>query len=333
MPARQPAAGTDSLCARSSRRLSCSSSSSNEADNLVRYHPAALAMRPRCGESPLQFCSSRSFFVAATLAICQLCRRSRRHGHDLAYSDLLLQSGTGHIQGPDHAAPRFVQPEQVVGATRFYNAGYTGTRRDGQHRSRLHLEWSRNADARRNIPTYGALGEFDRHATWVGMIMGGRPAARTRRVSAGHGSGCSALLRRDCDQLAADNSSFPRFTTAFYFDYFSTLVYGPYGPLSSTASRRQAARERPTSSTRVGRRPVPMLAGIDKSAACSTRWPTPIHTHCSVGGRQTLTGGIGPEQVPTPASGYNNISVRHSSPNGGAYNIPSFFSSGGPNDY
>ena len=40
--------------------------------------------------------------------------------------------------------------------------------------------------------------------------------------------------------------------------------------------------------------------------------------------------GAGPNQVPTPGSGYNDLTVASVAYNGGAYDIPSVFSSGGP---
>jgi hypothetical protein len=47
----------------------------------------------------------------------------------------------------------------------------------------------------------------------------------------------------------------------------------------------------------------------------------------------TLPSGEGPNRVPSPATGYNNLSVAALAPNGGAFDVPSVFSNGGPNDY
>jgi hypothetical protein len=44
-------------------------------------------------------------------------------------------------------------------------------------------------------------------------------------------------------------------------------------------------------------------------------------------------GGVGPNQVPTPGAGYNVLTVASIAYDNGAYDIPSSFSSGGPNDY
>ena len=44
-------------------------------------------------------------------------------------------------------------------------------------------------------------------------------------------------------------------------------------------------------------------------------------------------GGQGPNRVPSPATAYNDITVAALSTNGGAFNVASVFSNGGPNDY
>src|SRR5262249_7771419 len=43
--------------------------------------------------------------------------------------------------------------------------------------------------------------------------------------------------------------------------------------------------------------------------------------------------GVGPNQVPTPAAGYNVLAVGSVAYDGGAYDLPSSFTSGGPNGY
>ena len=83
-------------------------------------------------------------------------------------------AGTGHLQGSFTGT---VEIPSYLGAERFYDAGYTGTRavmaniEAGRvwngHETLSHVQL---------IPTTGSvLGEFDRHATWVVFVMGGRP--------------------------------------------------------------------------------------------------------------------------------------------------------------
>ena len=80
-----------------------------------------------------------------------------------------------------------------------------------------------------NIPTYGAAGEFDRHATWVGMVMGGRPGgANPGEYQRGMAPDAQLTSGAIATSWPANNPSFPRFTTAFFLDYFGISLYGPY---------------------------------------------------------------------------------------------------------
>ena len=53
----------------------------------------------------------------------------------------------------------------------------------------------------------------------------------------------------------------------------------------------------------------------------------------TVAAGNTVPSGVGPNSVPAPASAYNNFTVAAVGPNGGAYDLPSYFTNGGPNDY
>src|SRR3954462_2889234 len=91
-------------------------------------------------------------------------------------ADLILESG---FPNPSRGPGPFTgaaYSNQVVGATRFYNAGYTGT---GAIMANIEAGYIWNGHETLThvgqIPKTGSvLGEFDRHATVVGMIMGGR---------------------------------------------------------------------------------------------------------------------------------------------------------------
>ena len=160
------------------------------------------ASRRRGAENRLCNSDRRNFLWAVLLATCQLA--VAQGGQDLAYSDVLLQTGSGHIQGPIVPLPGSFNLNNLMGANRFYNAGFTGTNAVMANIEAGHI-WSGHETLTHvaNIPTYGAAGEVDRHATWVGMVMGGRPGGRKlRRVSAGHGPGRPAHFRRDRHELA-----------------------------------------------------------------------------------------------------------------------------------
>ena len=100
---------------------------------------------------------------------------------DLATADLYLQAGSGTVQGPFTGA---YDLNMLLGADRFYNAGLTGTNAVmanieagyiwNGHETLTHVAY---------IPTSGgAAGEVDRHATWVGGVMGGRPGGAIRAI-------------------------------------------------------------------------------------------------------------------------------------------------------
>src|SRR5205823_11151063 len=117
-----------------------------------------------------------------------------------------------------------VDDNQLLGATRFYNAGYTGTRAVmanieagyvwNGHETLAHIGL---------IPTSGALGEFDRHATAVGMLMGGRPTAVGNEYQTG-----IAPDAQFYSGAIATGWSGTRFTTSFFFDWTSNSMWGPY---------------------------------------------------------------------------------------------------------
>ena len=64
----------------------------------------------------------------------------------------------------------------LLGADAFYSQGYTGTNAVIANIEAGHI-WSGHETLThvQQIPNHpSALNEFDRHATWVGMILGGR---------------------------------------------------------------------------------------------------------------------------------------------------------------
>src|SRR4029078_4312556 len=90
-------------------------------------------------------------------------------------ADLILESGLPNPSRGPGPFTRAVYSNQVIGATRFYSAGYTGTR---ALMANIEAGYVWNGHETLGdvglIPTTGTvLGEFDRHATVVGMIMAG----------------------------------------------------------------------------------------------------------------------------------------------------------------
>ena len=257
-------------------------------------------------------------------------------GDDLATADLYLQAGSGTVQGPFTSS---VNMNTLLGADRFYNAGFTGTRAVmanieagyiwNGHETLAHVNY---------IPTSGsAAGQVDRHATWVGGVMGGRPGGANPGE---YQRGMAPDAQLDSGAIATSwpsgSPSYPRYTTAFYFSANGISTYGPYraafisGVPTLTGSR---PADVVNSSWAAGTSSA-QLSGIDNLAgtldALINENPRTLLT---LAAGNTVPSGAGPSRVPSPASSYNAMTVAALGPDGGAYDLPSYFSNGGPNNY
>src|SRR6476620_1115892 len=113
--------------------------------------------------------------IAASFVFCGASSAIDNYPDAPGSDDLILESG---FPNPSRGPGPFtgaVYSNQVIGATRFYDAGYTGTR---ALMANIEAGYVWNGHETLNdiglIPTTGTvLGEFDRHATVVGMIMAG----------------------------------------------------------------------------------------------------------------------------------------------------------------
>ena len=275
-----------------------------------------------------------SFAVFAT-ANSPVAAQSAGSGEQIGYSDLFLQSGVGHLQGPFTGN---VNNNTFLGADRFYNAGYTGTNAVMANIEAGYI-WNGHETLSHVglIPTTGASGEFDRHATWVGMIMGGRlGGANPGEYQRGMAPNAQLASGAVATNWPIGDPSFPRFTTAFYLNTFDISMYGPYRAAFitgvPTASGLRTADV--INSSWVLSKSSPDLAGVDNldgtidALICEN--PRTLVTWAA---GNTLPTGAGPNQVPSGPSAYNNCTVAALAPNGTAYDIPSDFSNGGPNDY
>jgi hypothetical protein len=256
-------------------------------------------------------------------------------GQDIGFSDLYMQSGSGHLQGPYTGA---FDLNTLLGADRFYNAGYTGTsavmanieagRIWNGHETLSHVTY---------IPNNSASTEFDRHATWVGMIMGGRLGGPNpgeyQRGMAPNAQLASAAI---ATSWPTNDSNYPRYTTAFYLNLFGPSTFDPYqsafvtGVPTNTGLRRADV----INSSWVASNQFDALAGIDNlSGTLDAMIVQSPRTLLVWAAGNTVPTGLGPNKVPSAASAYNNLAVAALGPNGGAYNVPSFFTNGGPNNY
>jgi hypothetical protein len=222
----------------------------------------------------------------------------------------------------------------LVGAQRFYDAGYTGTNAVianieagyvwNGHETLAHVT---------TIPVGpGAAGEIDRHATWVAMVLGGR-AGGANPGDYQRGMAPDAQLASGAIATGWP-ASFTRYTGSFNFNVSGISTFGPYRAAFITGV--------PTSS---GSRTADVVNssynGSGDFAGSNTLSGTldalinqnPRTLLTTAVGNNTAPNGEGPNKVLFPATGYNNLSVASLASNGGSFNVPSFFSNGGPNDY
>lgn len=251
-----------------------------------------------------------------------------------AVTALYISPGTS-----GHQAAPFVGSfnlNSVLGADRFYNAGFTGTAAVMANIEAGHI-WTGHETLShvQLIPTQsGALGEFDRHATWVGMVMGGRPTSSDPTNTYQRGLAPDAQLFSGAIALGWSGT---RYTSGFFLSFSDLSTFGPYRAamvdgLPSLDDIHRTADVINSSwvldlgtSTRTGTDQVTGVldALVNENPRTLVTWAA----------GNTLPSGAGPNRVLSAASGYNNIAVAALTPNGGAFDLPSAFSNGGPNDY
>jgi hypothetical protein len=251
----------------------------------------------------------------------------------LAESGVYLESGQPRrtpLQGPFSTS---VYENTLVGADRFYNAGYTGTRS-----LMANIEAGYVWNGHETLSHVGlipispfALGEYDRHATWVGMVMGGRPGG----ANPGPYQMGMAPDAQFFSGAIATNWSGARWTGGFYYEPSLISTYGPYRAafvtgLAAAAGARTADVINSSYGVDDGSGPSSHDQLSEVLDALANENPRTLLTAAA---GNTLPSGEGPNRVISPASGYNNMSVAALAPNGGAYNTASVFSNGGPNDY
>ena len=210
----------------------------------------------------------------------------------------------------------------AVGAATFYANGYTGS-----NVAIANIEagqvWSGHESLSTTIqitPHGSSLNEVDRHATWVGMILAGRQAGNN---PGDYQQGMAPGAQLYSGAIAAQWSG-SRF--ALNFSYFFSTMFDQYRKAFSTGMDANGRRADVINSSYGGGDTTgtgtPALA-LDGFANANPRTLLVVSAGNS---------GPGPNQVFSPASGYNNIAVAALGPDS-AYNTPSSFSSGGPNNY
>jgi hypothetical protein len=253
-------------------------------------------------------------------------------GHGLAHANVFLLNPL-----PSPQPGQFVGTynlNALLGADRFYNAGFTGTNAVMANIEAGYI-WTGHESLTQVglIPTSGAAGQFDRHATWVGMVMGGRPAGAT---PGNYQRGMAPDAQLASGAIATSWPNTGAFTTSFFLDFFGLSTYGPYRAafISGVPAGAGLRAADVISSSWVAGSGSSELAGFDNLSgtldALINENPRTLLTWAA---GNTLAGGEGPNRVPAAASAYNNMAVAALGPNGGAFDLPSYFTNGGPNDY
>jgi hypothetical protein len=266
------------------------------------------------------------------VAVCVLLSASsaeRASADALGTSDFFIGAGGGHQQGPFSGA---IEVGSLLGADRFYTAGFTGTNTVlanieagyiwNGHETLEHVTY---------IPTSpGAAGEVDRHATWVGMVLGGRPGG----ANPGDYQRGMAPDARLVSGAIATGWSGTRYSGGFQPDFHSIQTIGPYRAafitgVPATGGARTADVINSSYNGQGDFAGSNTLSGtLD---ALINQNPRTLLTLAV--GNTVSPNGIGPNRVLFPATGYNNICVAALTSNGGLFNLPSNFTNGGPNDY
>jgi hypothetical protein len=211
----------------------------------------------------------------------------------------------------------------LVGADTFYNHGYTGPNAVIANIEAGHI-WNGHETLShvQQIPNHpAALNEFDRHATWVGMILGGRRGG----VNPGpyqEGLAPDAQLYSGAIGTQWKNQ---RYSTVFSDS--NDVIFDQYRRAFSTgvnvAGRHADVINRSWSSDEIANGSGRLAIGLDGMANSDSRT---LFVVCAG------NDGPGPDKVWSTAAAYNNISVAALGPNP-PYIRPALFSSGGPNDY
>jgi subtilisin family serine protease len=214
---------------------------------------------------------------------------------------------------------------QYLGANRFYSAGITG-----QNTTVANVEagwiWGTTSghESLQHVVSYyadtanGALGDIDRHATWVGMMIGGRSNGGGDHqtgiaYSTDLRSGAIATGWNPSDPPGSYSGNFSANTATFLNAYNNYFVTNPVDVINSSWGY--------TDSTGMDGWTM-ALDGFSRAH--------PQTTFVVSAGNS----GPGTNTVGGPASGWNGISVGALANNGSnQYNTIASFSSRGPQDY
>jgi subtilisin family serine protease len=223
-----------------------------------------------------------------------------------------IYSAASHLETTNPAAFNGMDVGTFLGADTFYNAGYTGSNTVIANVEAGHV-WSSHETLTHVTTQFtgtGALGDVDRHATWVGHMAGGRGAAGYQpgiAYGADLQSGAIATGWTGTPYTLSFNFSVSSFLSA-YDHYFTT---SPADVINSS------------------------WGFSDPAGTSAATWA--FDGFCRQSPTTTLVvsaGNSGPSSntVGSPGSGYNSITVGAMG-SANAFDSIASFSSRGPQDY
>jgi hypothetical protein len=212
----------------------------------------------------------------------------------------------------------------LVGADAFYSQGYTGTNAVIANVEGGHI-WSEHETLTHVLQIQNhpqALNEFDRHATWVGMALGGRQGgANPGPYQEGMAPDAQLYSGNIVSEWAGMRGTFEYGTT------LDAVLYDQYRRAFSTGVNESGRTADVINSS----------WGGDVGSNGSHKWAIALDGLANANPRTLFAvsagnDGPGPETVRNPAAAYNNMAVGALGPNP-PYDRPASFTSGGPNDY
>lgn len=251
---------------------------------------------------------------------------------DTAEAGFYVQAGAGPLQG-QFTGTYYIN--DLLGADRFYNAGFNGTNAVMANIEAGYAWYGHESLAHTALIPVGpgALGEIDRHATWVAMVMGGRPGGTTPGP---HQQGMAPNAQLFTGAIATGWVG-TRFSTAFNVNFGALSTWSPFRAALVTGVAGNG-NPRTADVVNLSWQSSQGLTGTDQLAGTldALIYENPRSLVVTAAGNLSVSPpgtAAGPNRVLSPASSYNDMTVAALSSNGGSFDVAARFSRGGPNDY
>lgn len=235
-------------------------------------------------------------------------------------AELHLTSSNANSGGPYGPPFGGVDINGLVGADRFYNAGYTGTRAILANIEAGHIDQNHAVltHATTRVTGTGALGTTDAHATWVGHTLGGRLTGNFPSNLFEQGIAPGATLWSGAIATAFGSGGSFSTTNASVASTYATILKNGVGGQTANVFNSSWGFTEPTGFN-------VQTVGVDGL----------INRTGVVGVASAGNSGPGANSVGGIGAGYNAITVAAlgSDTSSPVYDTVSGFSSRGPNDF